>query len=598
MVFPDEDYQQSDEKEVFDKIEVLHSNEVIVKKTLEAYAKIKTSLDGALDNTGPAILVLYDPIWTSLNLLKEKGIKIRGVTEVTAENIHHCKNILKVGDFRHLDGIRTNFGIIDGKQVMLHGVSQEKDPLSQAILTNVKGFVEAQQYMFDNLWNRSIPIEDKIKEIEEGIKPEVIETITNPTKIQTIYLNLLRSATAEIMLIIPTPNAINHQHGIGVFSLLEQMFEENNNNMKLNIRILTPQINNGHHDIKLKQKYKEQNTLLSFSFSSIPDINLRNIEADSTTKSTILIIDKKESLVVEIKDDTKDSFTKSVGFATYSNSRATVLSYVSIFESFWKQSELVKKLRESEELQKDFVHIAAHELKNPIQPILGLTDLLMKNKPEDEKEYQNIIKIINRNAKKLIQLTSDILDVTKIETNNLHLQKELFNLNDLISDIVEDYNNQIQKNENIKLGYDVIFSKSIEGIYGKSERLIKKETNPIYILADRTRITQVLSNLINNSIKFTSAEGIITIIVEEKYEEGKVDVTVKDSGSGIDSFIIPNLFSKFTTKSKGGTGLGLYISKNIIEAHDGKIWAQNNKDSESGATFSFNLPLAMQQQSK
>ena len=593
MVFTDEDYQQSDEKEVFDKIEVLHSNDVIIKKTLEAYAKINTSLDGALDNTGPAILVMYEPIWTSLILLKEKGIKIRGVTEATPENIHHCKSLLKVGDFRHLDGIRTNFGIIDEKQVMLHGVSQEKDPLSQAILTNVKGFVEAQQYMFENLWNRSIPIEDKIKEIEEGIKPEIIETITNPTKIQTLYLNLLRSAAAEIMLIIPTPNAINHQYDIGVFSLLKQLFEEKNINKKLNIRILTPHINNGHYDIKPKQQYREQDTLLSFSFSSMPDINLRNIEADSTTKSTIVIIDKKESLVVEIRDDTKDSFTKSVGFATYSNSRATVLSYVSIFESFWKQSELVKKLKESEELQKDFVHIAAHELRNPIQPILGLTEVLMKNKPEGEIEYQNIIKIINRNAKKLIQLTSDILDVTKIETNNLNLQKELFYINDLVFDIVEDYNNQ-RDNENVKLEYEFLFSKRFSNVNenGKGERLIKKNTDPKPILADRTRITQVLSNLINNAIKFTTV-GIIKIIVEEKNEEGKVYIHVKDSGSGIDLSIIPNLFSKFTTKSKGGTGLGLYISKNIIEAHGGKIWAENNKDGERGATFSFVLSSAI-----
>ena len=104
----------------------------------------------------------------------------------------------------------------------------------------------------------------------------------------------------------------------------------------------------------------------------------------------------------------------------------------------------------------------------------------------------------------------------------------MFNLNDLISDIVEDYNNQFQENENIKLEIDVLFDKSIEGIYGKSERFIEKEANPIYVLADRTRITQVLSNLINNAIKFTSVEGIITIIVEEKYEEGKVYVTVKD----------------------------------------------------------------------
>ena len=196
---------------------------------------------------------------------------------------------------------------------------------------------------------------------------------------------------------------------------------------------------------------------------------MRNIENDSTTKSTIIIIDRKESLVIEIKDDTKDTFVDSVGFATYSNSRATVLSYVSIFESFWKQSELVKKLKESEELQKDFVHIAAHELKNPIQPILGLSSLLMKNIPQMKRKLVNIIKIINRNAKKLIQLTSDILDVTKIETNNLNLNKELFNLDDLISDIVEDYNNQID-NENIKLEYEFLFPKRINDDYEHEDK--------------------------------------------------------------------------------------------------------------------------------
>jgi signal transduction histidine kinase len=313
-------------------------------------------------------------------------------------------------------------------------------------------------------------------------------------------------------------------------------------------------------------------------------------------------------LVIEVKDDTKHTFMESIGFATYSNSRATVLSYISIFESFWKQSDLLKKLKESEELQKDFIHIAAHELKNPIQPILGISSLLMKDIP-DKESLINMVKIINRNAKKLIQLTSDILDVTKIETNNLNLQKELFNLNDLISDLVEDYNNQPEI-ENIKIEYESLFPKRIDDKYeyGKGEMLIKKkETNPIYILADRTRITQVLSNLLNNSIKFTSSssstsssveeeegkEGIIKIIVEKKEEEGKVHVHVKDNGKGIDSSIINNLFSKFTTKSKGGTGLGLYISKRIIEAHGGSIWAQNNKEGQRGATFSFSIPLAM-----
>ena len=151
----------------------------------------------------------------------------------------------------------------------------------------------------------------------------------------------------------------------------------------------------------------------------------------------------------------KRKIVDSVSFATYSNSRATVLDYVSLFEIFWKQSELVRKLKELKELEKDFVHIAAHELKNPIQPILALTEILVKEKP-DENEFQNILKIIDRNTKKLFQLTNDILDVTKIETNNLTLAKESFNLNDLIFNIVEDYKEQI-KIKHIKLKHEFIY---------------------------------------------------------------------------------------------------------------------------------------------
>jgi two-component system, OmpR family, sensor histidine kinase VicK len=589
MVFPDDKYSEPD------KTKVLYGNDNIIKKTLETFSWVKKSIEASVDKAGPAIHVLHEPIWTSLVLLKKRGVKIRSVTEITVDNVTYCKKLLEVCELRHLDGVRTNFGIADGKEVLLHGVSQETNPLSQAIVTSVTGLVEAQQYMFDNLWKTSIPAIQKIKEIEQGIKPDIIETITDPIKIQNRYLDLVRFATKEIMLIIPTANAIFSQADIGILQLLKEVGVNHNNNKSIDTRILAPKMNDFYLvEQEQQQQQKEPNTLLFISLSSSLPIAVRNIENDSTTKSTIAIIDKKESLVIEVKDDTKDTFVDSIGFATYSNSRATVLSYVSIFETFWKQSELVKKLKESEELQKDFVHIAAHELKNPIQPILGLSSLLMKTKSTDKKEYQEIIKIINRNARKLLQLTNDILDVTKIETNNFNLDKEVFNLNDLIYDIIEDYKNQIDK-EHLKLEYEFIYCKNDKDYeYEKNERIIKKDTiNLIRILADKNRITQVLSNLLNNAIKFTTEKGIIKIIVEKKCDDvKKVYIHIKDIGNGIDSSIIHHLFSKFTTKSKGGTGLGLYISKRIIEAHGGNIWAKNNEDGEKGATFSFSLPIA------
>ncbi|HEY6536829.1 MAG TPA: histidine kinase dimerization/phospho-acceptor domain-containing protein [Candidatus Nitrosocosmicus sp.] len=227
------------------------------------------------------------------------------------------------------------------------------------------------------------------------------------------------------------------------------------------------------------------------------NVFIKNIEPSISTKSTIIIVDRKESLVIDVKNDLKEKFSESIGFGTYSNSAATVISYVSLFESFWSYSNIVEKLKRSEELQKDFIQIAAHELRTPIQPILGLSNFLMKNKPEDENDFQNIIKIININAKKLIRLTNDILDVTKIETNNFILNKELFNLMDVISDIIQDYDNQIN-NENVKLICNFVYCNQTCSI--KKDLLIKNNNGDVIndkydisIFADKTRISQVIS---------------------------------------------------------------------------------------------------------
>jgi two-component system, OmpR family, sensor histidine kinase VicK len=365
---------------------------------------------------------------------------------------------------------------------------------------------------------------------------------------------------------------------------------DKHNNLK--IRILFPSsasIFQSSSSSSSKETSKEK-TYSDFELDYISiyknNVSIRNTEPSISTKSTILVIDKKESLVIEVKNDLKEAFSESMGFGTYSNSTATVLSYVSIFESFWSYSDIVEKLKRSEELQKDFVQMVAHELKNPIQPILGLSSILMENKPLDEKEFHNIVKTINRNAKKLIQLTTDILDITKIETNNLNLNKELFNLSDLISDIIEDYKDQLD-NENVKLAPKFIYSSKPDE--KKEEDGENKNKYNMSVFADRTRINQVISNLLNNAINFTN-KGFIDIIIEKKYAENKVNINVKDTGCGIDQIILPKLFSKFATKSKGGTGLGLYISKNIIDAHDGQIYANNNKDGK-GSTFGFSLPL-------
>jgi signal transduction histidine kinase len=244
-----------------------------------------------------------------------------------------------------------------------------------------------------------------------------------------------------------------------------------------------------------------------------------------------------------------------------------------------------QQLQVHDKMQKEFINIASHELKTPTQAILGFSHLLQTH-PEKNEE---IIQRIKRNAARLQRLTNDILDVTRIESQTLKLNKERFNLNQLISDILEDYRNQIS-NDNVQLIY-------------KSEKTNdddKNNNNSIFVEADKSRLIQVISNLLDNAIKFTR-EGTISISSKKKMKEKESDsqqeevvITIEDTGTGIPPQILPRLFSKFVTDSPtGGTGLGLFISKSIIEAHGGKIRGENYAyDMKRGARFTFSIPLS------
>ncbi|MDP9305056.1 MAG: ATP-binding protein, partial [Thermoproteota archaeon] len=265
----------------------------------------------------------------------------------------------------------------------------------------------------------------------------------------------------------------------------------------------------------------------------------------------------------------------------------------SIRSSTIKQDELTKKLEVANEelkykdrLKDEFINIAAHELKTPIQPILGLTEIL-HSQVKDVKQRE-LLEVTIRNAKRLQRLTNDILDVTKIESKSLGLNKEQFNLNDVVinamNDLVLGKEFHDSNSQNIKLSYD---------------------PQDILLRADKGRIAQVISNLLSNafkSIKENGKGGTVTIDIENKVSAGgpnkndrEIVVSISDEGESIDSKILPSLFSKFVSKySSKGTGLGLFISKSIVEAHGGKIWAENNSssDGKKGAVFTFSIPLS------
>jgi signal transduction histidine kinase len=231
-----------------------------------------------------------------------------------------------------------------------------------------------------------------------------------------------------------------------------------------------------------------------------------------------------------------------------------------------------KQLEIHDNMQKEFINVAAHELRTPIMPILGEAELIENDISENEfaSVSKEQISSIIRNAKRLDRLAADILDVTNIEGKSLKLNKSTFDIDEILSELVTEYSRHIENDQSK--------SKKVKILY---------EPIHVKIFADRYRITQVISNIINNAIKFTE-QGSISI--EGTMGNSELTIKITDTGKGIDKEIVNRLFDKFVSRSEQGTGLGLFISKNIMESHGGTITGFNNEN-DTGATFVFTLPL-------
>ena len=692
-----------------EKTEVVYGTSNVLNTGIQFFSNARLKVDTCMEYTHPSLALRIDSIRKSFLDAKGRDVKLRYITEITTENISYCKELMKIGEVRHLDGIKGNF-MVSEKEYLAPTVSNNISGIpSQIIYSNLQEIVEQQNYIFDTLWNKAIPAIKRIREIQEGIGPIGTRQLENPDEIfnhmkyvienaskrlicsssgvmqmvydnffylykkildkhregegegirwittidkdnkdlvniflnagvqvrhvrnlppmnfavdnthfyatiekmeggkmmrglltsnepiyinhynsifedlwkngieavqrirdieegtnladievfysasraREVYLDLVKEATKELLFIFPTPSAFSCQHKIGAIGLAEKAATERN----VEVRILMPAK-------KLDYPHK---------------IEIRHIKQMSGGKATILVVDRKESLVMEIKDDSKKTFDEAIGLSTYSNSKAGVLSYVFIFENLWKQIELYEDIKKSHEqlmildkMQQEFINVAAHELRTPIQPILSITQILHSR--INDGQQQELLDIVIRNAKRLNRLSDEILDVTKLESQTLELKKEQFNLKDVIINAMDDI---VSSKE--------FSSKNLQLLY---------EPRDILLQADKSRISEVISNLLSNAIKFTP-KGTITINVESKTKKNNIKnwviVSVKDTGQGIDVSMLPRLFTKFASKSYHGTGLGLFISKGIVEAHLGKIWGKNNVDG-IGATFSFSLP--------
>ena len=570
---------------------------------------------------------------------KNRGVEFRYITEITKDNIPYCKELSEIAEIRHLNGVRGNFEVSQrrGKgEYIGTAILQEAEPVAQLIYSNVKEIVEQQQFVFDTLWVMAIPSQVRIKEIEEGIKPETIEVIVDPrTALETEY-RLLKSAKQEIQMIFSAVNTFHMQERqLGLTKILTNL-----SNQGVSIKILTPvddQVRELIADLKeqaevkklQQQKLYQKNNDNDNDSNNNSVVDIQDIAPSSSINAKIIVVDKQDSLAMEIKDGLRDSMTDSIhdtiGLSTLSNSKSTIASYSAIFENLSEQNQLYKQLKEAyltvehtNAIQKEFINVAAHELRTPVQPILGYAELLLEDETNDNKK-QALMGIIH-NSNRLQKLASDILDVARMESNTFRLYKEPLNLNYVTSNIVKDYAKRQEQKKAIditKLIPDVNHSINEDKDDDRSKKgdiklfFESKVKEDIFVEADKERLTQVICNLLDNAFKFTEGHGDsiqITLEKQELHQELMVEqrlqqqqqqqeyyaiINIKDTGTGIDPEISPRLFSKFATKSHKGTGLGLYISKNIIEAHGGRLYASNNYD--KGATFTITLPLFRKQ---
>ena len=350
---------------------------------------------------------------------------------------------------------------------------KEKQHAVFLIYSNEIELVKQQQIIFDTLWQKAIPAKQRIKEIEEGIEPEFLDTIREPEEIQNLIFKIIDSAKFEILALL-SPSSFSKE-------IVSKIIAKTTNNDKIKSQILLP------NEDKL---YEDSNIIRNFQNNTF----IRNLRQELKTTVSILLIDKKYFLSIEL-NDTLNNFSDAIGLTIYSNNHPLVSTYISIFNTLWQQVDLYDKiyqiyesLKARDKAQLEFLNVTAHELRNPLQPIIGLIGILSSGNIAVES-HDEMLNVIGRNAKKLQRLSEDILDVAKIENDSLKLNKEVFDLNGFILSIIGDFAEESRK-ENTK----IVINQNIN-------RDNLKER--VFVKADKNRIGQVISNLLSNALKFT-----------------------------------------------------------------------------------------------
>ena len=553
---------------VLKEIKILKNVDEILKKGKEilesSFEFLVCSRFGGLRLVYNNYLDLYAKVLDKYKKKEHKGIRmVTSITDKDSANL--IRKFLEIGvHVRHAKNMPPiDFAVSDKEMIAtIEKAEGGEENIKSLLVSNEYPYLTHFVSIFEELWKDGTDARDRIKTIEENIEPEIFEVITDPLKASQIIVELAKSVKLEAVFLLPADRSMKRVDRLGV---IDDLIKASQNGAT--VRIICP--------------LSEENTdIVKRISTNAPNIRILN---GHNSTSGFLIVDSERFIRAELRETSATEFAEAIGFTLYSNSKGSVDSFKSVFDLLWNEHMINEQLQKADEMQKEFIHIAAHELRNPIQPILGLSEV-MRSKITDPEQI-GMLDVTIRNAKRLRRLTEDILDVSKIESQKpLQLNKEKFNLTEILLNTIADFKNEISRDNDDNNNSN---SKNINPSI-KLE-LLSSERDVIKVEADKSRINQVITNLLSNAVKFTERGNII--ITTQKTTDGLVIIIFKDAGSGIDPEIMPRLFTKFATRSNTGTGLGLFISKSIIESHGGKIWARNNLDGK-GATFSFSLPLS------
>lgn len=500
-------------------------------KTIVSFLGDARTVDVVASSEAPSVAMKVEQISLAMLGAVNNGAKIRFLTEITRDNIELVKELSKIAEVRHLDNIKGGSAVSD-KAFMATTLLVKEKPVPQLIYSGAREIVEQQRYVFEMLWNMARPAQQRMTEIEDGKEREFMELITDHDRASKTFAELIRSAEKKVSLLLPHRTSFAKSRAAGVIEVLADKATIK----RAEVRIIAP----------LSESDRD--------FLSSVSPRLKAVSGHESSMSLLIVDDKKCIVVEESEGD-----SQSGGFILYTNSPPAVRSFRTLFDIQWRELALVDSLLLTGKQRDEFISVAAHELRNPITPIMLFVDGLR----EEMGERPEIAGIV-RNTRRLQRLIQDILDVAKVDNKNLALKKSEFDMNALLREACADAQNQAR---------------------GRSVKVTFEPAGRLMVSADQVRISQVVYNMLDNALKFTQ-KGEIKVTAK-KSGQG-VEVSVKDDGAGISPKVMPRLFEKFVTGSDSGTGIGLYLSRAIVETHGGRIWAENNKG--RGATFNFLIP--------